>query len=245
MVSGTIPGFRAADRVVDRDLDRITEAGIEVRRGLTVGTDLTMDDLRDDGFRYLVAAAGAQKGIGLGIPGEDAAGVWDGLVFLGAARTGQLMDLTGRVGVVGGGDVAMDCARTARRLGAEHVELIYRRSVAEMPALRDEIEALDREGIPVREVTVPHEVISRDGRIVALKAKNTMLGAPDDSGRRRPIVMWGSDHEIPLDTLVVAIGQRADLALFVGDDVRTNGRRFRRGRSGHHGDLHPRGVRRR
>ncbi len=226
MVTGTIPGYRAASQVVEEDLQRVCDAGVEIRFGTSLGTHLTMADLRQQGFRYIVAAAGAQQGISLGIPGEDSAGVWDGLVFLRAARSGQLMDLTGRVGVVGGGDVAVDCARTARRLGAEHVEIIYRRSVAEMPALREEVEALDREGIPVREVTVPQEVVSQNDRIVALKAKNTMLGAPDASGRRRPIVMWGSDHEIPLDTLVVAAGQRADLSLFENEMVHTNGDGF-------------------
>jgi putative selenate reductase len=95
-----------------------------------------------------------------------------------------------------------------------------------MPALRDDLEALSREGVAIREVTVPHQVVANDGRIVALKAKNTMLGAHDASGRRRPIVMWGSDHEIPLDSLVVAVGQRADLSVFDGEQVATNGDGF-------------------
>jgi putative selenate reductase len=226
MVSGSIPGYRAAEQVVESDLRRVLDNGVEVRFGISVGRDLTIADLRREGYRYIVAAVGAQQGVGLGIPGEDSAGVWDGLVFLGAARNGQLLEVSGPVGVVGGGDVAVDCARTARRLGAEQVEIIYRRSVAEMPALRDDLEALAREGIAVREVTVPHEVVVDDGRIVALKAKNTMLGAHDAGGRRRPIVMWGSDHEIPLGTLVVAVGQRADLSVFTGEPVVTNGDGF-------------------
>jgi len=222
MVSGTIPGFRAGSQVVDQDIGRVSAAGVEIRHGQTVGSDLTMAELRSQGFRYIVAAAGAQIGVKLGIQGEDTAGVWDGLVFLRAARSGQLMNLTGRVGVIGGGDVAVDCARTATRLGADRVEIIYRRSVAEMPAQREEIEALHHEGISIHEVTVPQAIVAVDDRISALKAKNSMLGAPDASGRRRPIVMWGSDHEIPLDTLVVAIGQKADLSLFEGEPVEVN-----------------------
>jgi len=226
MVSGTIPGFRASSRVVDQDLQRITAAGAEILHGMSVGADLTIAELRDRGYRHIVAAAGAQIGRRLGIDGEDAAGVWDGLVFLRAARSGQLMTLNGRVGVIGGGDVAVDCARTANRLGADHVEIIYRRSVAEMPAQREEIESLSYEGIPIREVTVPQAIVTNDDRISGLKAKNSMLGAPDSSGRQRPIIMWGSDHEIPLDALVIAIGQEADLSLFEGEPVEVNASGF-------------------
>ncbi len=222
MVSGTIPGFRAAPEVVDRDLQEAFGSGVEIRYGQAVGVDLTMDDLRQQGFRYIVAAAGAQLGSKLEIPGEDAAGVWDGLVFLRAARSGQLMEVQGAVGVIGGGDVAVDCARTARRLGAQTVEIIYRRRVTDMPAQSEEIDAFEDEGIAVREVTVPQIIVTDADRITALKAKNTMLGAPDASGRQRPIVMWGSDHEIPLDTLVVAIGQQPDLTLFRDEEVLVN-----------------------
>ena len=222
MVSGTIPGFRAASEVVDRDLDEVTAHGVEIQFGQHVGTDLTLADLRQRGFQYIVAAAGAQIGARLEIPGEDAAGVWDGLVFLRAARSGQLMDLQGTVGVIGGGDVAVDCARTARRLGAERVEIIYRRRVADMPAQPEEIEALEGENIAVRELTVPMMIATDADRISSLNARNTMLGAPDVSGRQRPIVMWGSDHEIPLDTLVVAIGQQPDLGLFRDEEILVN-----------------------
>jgi len=222
MVSGTIPGFRAATEVVDRDLEEVTSSGVEVLFGQSVGTDLTIADLRQQGFRYTVAAAGAQLGSRLGIPGEDAAGVWDGLVFLRAARSGQLMELKGAVGVIGGGDVAVDCARTARRLGAERVEIIYRRKVADMPAQPEEIEALAGEAIEVRELTVPQMIVTDADRITSLTAKKTMLGAPDTSGRQRPIVMWGSEHEIPFDILVVAIGQQPDLTLFRDEEVLVN-----------------------
>jgi putative selenate reductase len=214
MVSGTIPCFRASRDAVDRDLAWLEGAGVELRHGQRVGTDITLEGLRAAGYRYVVAAAGAQKGVRLGVPGDDATGVWDGLVFLRAARSGQLSELPGRVAVVGGGDVAIDCARTARRLGAAEVTVIYRRSRREMPAQREEIESLLEEGIPILELTLPVAVIAERGRLAGLRCASTMLGEPDESGRQRPIRLWGSDREIPLDALVVAVGQRADLSLF-------------------------------
>jgi len=214
MVAGSIPGFRTGREVVDRDLSRLTAAGVEVRHGQKVGRDVSLATLRTAGYRYIVAAAGAQKGARLGVPGDDTSGVWDGLVFLRAARSGQLTELPGRVGVIGGGDVAIDCARTARRLGAGEVTVIYRRSRREMPAQREEVEALAEEGIPVLEQTLPLAVLAERGRVRGLRCAATMLGEPDESGRRRPIRMWGSDREIPLDALVVAVGQHADLSLF-------------------------------
>jgi putative selenate reductase len=222
MVSGSIPGFRAGREAVERDLSWLATAGVELRHGQKVGSDVTLAGLHAAGYRYIVAAAGAQKGVRLGVPGDDATGVWDGLVFLRAARSGQLSELPGRVAVVGGGDVAVDCARTARRLGAGEVTLIYRRSRREMPAQREEIEALLEEGIPILEQTLPLAVVAERGRLIALRCAATMLGEPDDSDRPRPIRLWGSDREIPLDALVVAVGQRADLTLFRGEQPATN-----------------------
>jgi NADPH-dependent glutamate synthase beta subunit-like oxidoreductase len=124
--------------------------------------------------------------------------------------------------VIGGGDVAIDCARTARRLGAGEVTVIYRRSRREMPAQREEVEALAEEGIPVLEQTLPLAVLAERGRVRGLRCAATMLGEPDESGRRRPIRMWGSDREIPLDALVVAVGQHADLSLFGAEKPEVN-----------------------
>ena len=217
MVSGSIPGFRTGREAVDRDIGRLAAADIEVRHGQRAGRDVTLEALRAAGYGHIVVATGAQKGARLGVPGDDASGVWDALIFLRAARSGHLTELPGRVGVIGGGDVAIDCARTARRLGAGEVTVIYRRSRREMPAQREELEALDEEGIPILEQTLPVAVLSENGRVCGLRCAGTMLGEPDESGRRRPIRMWGSDREISLDALVVAVGQRADLSLFAGD----------------------------
>jgi putative selenate reductase len=214
MVSATIPGYRATQRAVDQDLVRLEALGVEIRHGHRIGPESGLQDLRDHGFHHLVVAGGAQLGLALGIPGERSRGVWDGLEFLRAARTGSLGPPGARVAVIGGGDAAMDCARTARRLGSDAVTVLYRRTVNEMPAQAEELRGLMEEGIAVEELVSPRAVVADGGRMVALRCVRNSLGDPDSSGRRRPVEVPGSEFELPLECLIVAIGQRADLALF-------------------------------
>ena len=214
MVSGSIPGYRASSRVIAQDLQRLEKLGVEFRYNRKAGRDFTLETLRDGGYRYTVVAAGAQNGQKLGIAGEDAEGVFDSLEFLRAVREKKPLKLGRRVGVIGGGDVAMDCARTAWRLGAEEVSVIYRRTKAEMPAQYEERYGLEVEGIPVRELLAPKAIEVKNGRIAALQCAVMQLGEPDASGRRRPVEVPGSSERIPLDALVVAISQSADLKFF-------------------------------
>lgn len=222
MVAGSIPGYRATQQVIDQDFKVIEALGVELRFNQKAGRDFTVASLRQQGFTYIVVAAGAQLGQKLDIPGEDAAGVIDALDFLRAARENTLPPLGRRVGVVGGGDVAMDCARTAWRLGAEQVSVIYRRTLDQMPAQREEYEGLRDEGIPVRELLGPKEVLALDGKLAALRCAKMRLGQPDASGRRRPVEIPGEEEDVPLDTLIVAISQRADLDFFDGDRPKLN-----------------------
>jgi putative selenate reductase len=222
MVSGTIPGYRATHGAVERDLLRVSALGVEIHTGQRVGRDISLDRLRAEGFAYLVVATGAQQGLRLGIPGEDAQGVWDGLDFLRAARARRIDSIGGAVGVIGGGDAAMDCARTARRLGASDVSVLYRRTKDQMPAQREEIRGVQEEGIGIHELVVPTSAIAEDGRLTALKCRRARLGDVDASGRRMPVEIVGSDFEIQLGVLIVAIGQRPDLSLFGDDDVAVN-----------------------
>jgi putative selenate reductase len=222
MVSATIPGYRADQRVIDQDLARLTELGVEIRHGTRIGADVGLQSLRDQGFDHIVVAGGAQLGVPLGIPGEDSSGVWDGLDFLRAARSKSLPPPGDRIAVIGGGDAAMDCARTARRLGANEVMVLYRRSADEMPAQAEELRGLIEEGVVLHELVSPREAIAERGQLVALRCVRNRLGDPDDSGRPRPVEISGSEFSLPLDALVVAIGQRADLGLFADLPVAIN-----------------------
>ena len=220
MVSATIPGYRTSSGAVRRDLEAIVALGVEVRYGISVGRDLSLEDLLRDGFLYVVVAAGAQRGLRLGLSDEGAAGVLDGLDFLREARHGVPVELGRRVAVIGGGDVAMDCARSARRLSDGTVEVLYRRTIDEMPAHPEEIQDLLAEGITIRELVAPRKILAENGRIQALECAVMALGEPDASGRPRPVEVPGGDLTLGLDTLIVAIGQQADLGVFEGSNVR-------------------------
>ena len=211
MVSATIPGFRADLAALDQDLARLEALGVTVQCGEAV----TVPQLAAAGFRWIVVATGAQHSVGLGLDGEgqSGSGVVDGLDLLRAVRGGQPLELGRQVVVVGGGDVAMDCARTAVRLGAE-VRILYRRTLRELPALAEELEGALTEGVEVVELMAPRRTLLESGRLVAVECVHMRLGEPDASGRRRPIELPDQVSTIPAETLVVAIGQRPDLTCF-------------------------------
>jgi putative selenate reductase len=219
MVSGTIPDYRAAGHSVARDLDHIRGLGIEVRHNQEMGRDFSLKSLRRRGFKHVVIAVGARQGLRLDIQGEDSLGVHDGLDFLRAARSGEPPPLGAKIGVIGGGDVAMDCARTARRLGTGEVTVFYRRTKAEMPAQKEEVQALLAEGIDLVELTAPKHIHAKEGRLSAMTMTPMHLGRPDSSGRRRPIPDPDAEIEISVDSLIVAIGQRPDLTFLDGTEV--------------------------
>jgi putative selenate reductase len=219
MVSATIPDYRAPMSSIEEDLERIRALGVEVRYGREVGKDLTLASLQAEGFSEIVIAIGARRGLRLGIEGEDVEGVLDGLDFLRAARSGAAPPLGEKIGVIGGGDVAMDCARTACRLSDGEVTVFYRRTRAEMPAQNEEIRDLLDEGGGLVELVSPGRIIARNDRLEAVEMATMRLGEPDDSGRRRPEEIPGAAREIPLDTLIVAIGQRPDLGVFDDQEI--------------------------
>jgi putative selenate reductase len=212
MVSATIPGYRASNAAVARDLERVAAEGVDIRYGREVGAELSLEALRAQGYGPVVLAIGARRGRRLGLAGEDAEGVHDGLDFLRAARRGAPPALGRRVGIIGGGDVAMDCARTALRLGAAEVTICYRRSRAEMPAQAEELTDLIEEGGRLVERVAPRRIRCRGGRLEALVMVRTEPGPPDASGRPGALEVDGSDHELELDALIVAVGQEPELA---------------------------------
>ncbi|MFH0881303.1 MAG: FAD-dependent oxidoreductase [Lentisphaerota bacterium] len=219
MVSGSIPGYRATRPSIDQDLRIIKELGVEIRHNQQAGRDFILADLKKQGFKYIAIAAGAQKGQTMDIEGERSEGVLDGLEFLRAVLEQKAPPLGSRVGIVGGGDVAMDCARTAARLTGGKVFIIYRRTIDQMPAQLEEIRAAQEEGIDITELAAPNKVIHKEGKLVALQCMRMKLGEPDASGRKRPVEVPGSEFEIPMDHLIVAIGQKAQLEFLVKEGV--------------------------
>jgi putative selenate reductase len=220
MVSDTIPAYRATQAVIDQDLSFLRHLGVTVQTGQRLGTDMTLDQLLEQ-YSHVVVATGAPRGLPLQIPGEEGPGVYDGLEFLRQTRRQQAPTLgQGQVGVIGGGDVAMDCARSAARLAPGRVTLIYRRTQEEMPAHREEREALQEEGIQIRELLSPQK-IQRDsaGQLTSLVAQPMELAEPDRSGRRRPIESSAPAEEMPLTALIVAIGQQPDLTVLDNDSA--------------------------
>jgi len=217
MVGGAVPRYRLSDEKLAVDLERLRSLGVAIHLNTAVGRDVSLDDLRAR-FDYVFLGAGAQKGKKLGIPGEDAEGVLDALDFLDGLREGVARDLGKRVLVVGGGNSAMDGARSAKRLvGREgEVSIVYRRTRAEMPADPVEVRDCDVEGIGLRTLFAPLRVVVENGRAVGLACQQMRLGEPDASGRPRPVPVDGSEVVLPADTIVTAIGQETALELLGG-----------------------------
>ena len=215
MVGGAIPAYRLPQARIAQDMAVLERLGVEVRYGVRVGRGVTVAGLLSGGFGAVFVAVGAQQGKRLGLPGEDAEGVLDGVGFLRLVREGRPPEIGPRVAVVGAGDTAMDCARSARRAGAAHVQLVYRRTIDAMPADREEVAALREEGIEVVELARPVGLHLQDGRLAGLVVRRTAYdGTRDASGRKIAHDVRGSDTELPLDTLVLAISQSPVLDLF-------------------------------
>ena len=207
-----IPSHRLPRDVLDREIEVITNLGVEIKTDTALGRDVTIDGLFAEGFQAVYLALGAHKGIELGVPGERADGVRQGVDFL---REVNLMGMTWvgrRTAIIGGGNVAIDVSRSAVRLGAEEVTIIYRRTRTEMPAWEEEIRAAEAEGAKITYLAAPQEILTRDGRVSGLRCIRMELTEPDSSGRRRPVPIPGSEFEIECDQIIPAIGQRPDLS---------------------------------
>ena len=210
MLRAGIPDFRLPPEILDREIEQILALGVEVRTGTVLGRDLQLDSLKEQGFGAVFLGIGAHKDLSLGVEGEESEGVLRAVEFLRRANLGERVDVGRRVAVVGGGNVAVDAARVARRLGAEEVSIVYRRSAAEMPAYPEEIEGAGEEGIRIAYLKAPVRVVLENGRASGLECIDTRLGPPDKGGRRRPEPVAGSEHVLAVDTVITAIGQRVD-----------------------------------
>jgi heterodisulfide reductase subunit A len=208
-----IPDYRLPSTVLDNEIDYLLRHGITLKTGARFGVDLSLADLRADHFAATFLAIGAHDSLQMRIPGEETAGqVIDAVEFLRNVNLGN-RDCPGkRVVVIGGGNVAIDAARVAQRLGAEQVTVVYRRSEREMPAYAEEIAGAKEEGIAFEYLTTPVAIQSQDGQVTGFECLRTELGPPDASGRRRPIPIKDSEFIIECDAVIPAIGQKTEVA---------------------------------
>ena len=207
-----IPNHRLPREILDQDIEIITNLGVEIKTNTPLGSELTVDDLFNQSYKSVYLAIGAHKGIELGIPGEKAKGVRQGVDFLREVNLTGKTSVGKRLAIIGGGNVAIDVARSAVRLGAEEVNIVYRRSRAEMPAWEEEIQASETEGVKITYLSAPQEILTQDGKVVGLRCIRMDLGEPDSSGRRRPIPIPGSEYDLEIDQLIPAIGQSPDIS---------------------------------
>ena len=215
MLRWGIPGYRLPEETLDAEIQKILDLGVEIQYGVKVGKDVSLEQLKAD-YNAVFIALGAQQGISLGIEGEDAPNIFSGVDFLSRFHHGEQLHLGKDVVaiVVGGGDTAIDAARICKRLGA-NVTVLYRRTLAEMPAIKEEVEEAIAEGIKIEFLAAPAGFIKDDrGFVKAMKVIRMELGEPDASGRRRPVPIEGSEYEIPASAIISAVSQQPDFTGF-------------------------------
>jgi len=211
-----IPDYRLPPEVLDKEIRAITRLGVDIEFNTALGKDFTIDELFAQGYKAVYVGIGAHRSQKLNVAGEDAEGVMHGMEFLRRANLGELPGIPGRVIIVGGGDVAIDAARVAARLGASKVSIFYRRTRREMPARENEVEDALAEGVEIQYLTAPSQVLTMDGKAAGMRCIRMELGEPDASGRRRPVPVAGSEFEVEADLIIPAIGQAPD-SLFLAE----------------------------
>ncbi len=204
-----IPEYRLPKAVLDKEIASITRLCRRVSCDTALGRDFTLQSLKNEGYEAVFMGIGAQVGMKLGVPGEDIPGVIPGVDFLRAMASGEPVKPGKRVAVIGGGNTAIDAARTALRLGAPEVTIIYRRSRDEMPASKEEVEQAELEGVRFQFLTAPLKIAGA-GRVKTMLCTCMALGEPDASGRRRPEPVAGAESSLVVDTIIAAIGQGLD-----------------------------------
>jgi NADPH-dependent glutamate synthase beta subunit-like oxidoreductase len=214
-----IPRYRLPADIIEKEIQNILDLGVELKCDTRVGKDISFDDVRAE-YDAVFVAIGAEKGLKLRVEGEEADNVLAGVEFLNRIHHGETIDVGDNVIVVGGGDTAIDAARICKRLGAT-VTILYRRTIKEMPAIDEEIEEAQLEGVNLEYLAAPIGFNKDGNKITSMQCIRMELGEPDDSGRRRPVPIEGSEFEIPASTVIPAISQEPD---FTGLDSLIEGR---------------------
>jgi len=223
MMRWAIPGYRLPRDILDYDINRILSLPIELKTGVKLGKDVTLSSLKAQGYKAIFLAVGAPNSQGLNVAGSDLEGVWGGLDFLKKVNSGEKVNIGEKVVIVGGGNVAMDCARVAIRLGCKEVNIAYRRSREEMPASDEEIEAAIEEGIKFHFLVNPTKIVGQNGKVDKVELIKMELGEPDESGRRKPIPIKGSEFLMDSSLVILAIGQRAETDVLVKEGLELQG----------------------
>ncbi|HOV59909.1 MAG TPA: NADH-quinone oxidoreductase subunit NuoF [Candidatus Hydrogenedentes bacterium] len=226
MLVQAIPAYRLPREILAREVRMIERMGVEIRTGVKLGRDFTLQQLRDEGYEAVFLGVGAPQGAKMGIPGEDAEGVVDAMEFNKIYNLRGSVPVGKKVVVVGGGNSAVDAARTALRLGAESVTIVYRRTRDAMPAYEEEIEEAENEGVKLEMLVMPEEVLVENGKVVGLRCRRMALAGFDRTGRRRPEAV-GESFVMEADQVIAAIGQTLNLDEILGSvDLRRKWRNF-------------------
>ena len=218
MLNVGIPPYRLSREAVSEAIEEVRRLGVEIITNTPVGKEMNLENLRND-YDAVYIAAGAHKAEKLGIPGENLKGVIHGVTFMQRVNLGGKTDIGERVAVVGGGNTAMDTARSSLRLGAKEVFILYRRTREEMPVDPRELEQVEEEGIKIHYLTSPLQILSMDGeRVSGIRCIRNRLGEPEEDGRRRPIPIDGSEFNIDIDLLIPAVSQSPDIS-FLPEEI--------------------------
>jgi len=213
MMRYCIPDFRLEKFVVANEIAYIKDLGVEIKTGVEFGRDITLESLKNEGYKAIFIAIGTQVGMKLNVPGEDLEGVINAVDFLRAIALGKKIVIGEKVAVIGGGNTAIDAARTAKKQGAKEVMILYRRSREEMPALPHEVELAEKDGIKFYFLVTPKQIIGENGKVKAVECLRMRLGEPDESGRRRPIPIAFSEHQYEVDMVIPALGQLVETSV--------------------------------
>lgn len=212
MLKQCIPEFRLPKKFLDEEIEHIKDLGVDIKNSVKVGKDLSIDKLWEQGFKAILISVGAHKARKLGAEGEDLNGVFDALDFLRQVNNKEKVRVGERVAVIGGGNVAIDSARTALRLSAKEVIILYRRSRDEMPANPYEVREAEGEGVKIQFLVAPKRILGQNGHVTGLECIKMELGEPDETGRRAPKPVEGSEFTVPVDAVILAIGEAPDLS---------------------------------